>query len=84
MNARNGPDERGKVEVAYVFADRFQAFCIHVLPYPLHVIPVCDDTVFERIVYLEKPPILLRHRPYEHIALQSTCHCPYVLRPAHV
>src|ERR1700712_5270965 len=40
----------------YIFAQCFQPFCINVLPYPLHVIPVCDNPMLQGVVYFEEPP----------------------------
>lgn len=70
--------------ITHIFADSLQAFRVDILPYPLHVIPVCDDAVLQGIIDLEQPPILLRLRSDEQIPLQCACHCPYMFRTANV
>jgi hypothetical protein len=68
----------------HVFADSLQAFCVDILPYSLHVIPVGNDAVLQRIIDLEQPPILLRLRSDEQISLQCACHCPHMFRASNI
>lgn len=66
----------------HVFADSLELFRVQVLPYPFHVIPVCDYAVLQRVVDFEQPPILLRLWADEHVTFQRTCHCPHMFWPA--
>jgi hypothetical protein len=66
----------------HVFADRLQFLRVHVLPYPLHIVPICDYAVLERVVDLEQPPILLRLWSDKHVTFQRSRHCPYMFWPA--
>ena len=40
---------------SYLFAESFEALVIYVSPDLLHVIPVCDDAMFEGVPDLEQP-----------------------------
>ena len=37
----------------YLLAHSFQLLLVHPLPYPLHIIPVCDNTMLQRILNFE-------------------------------
>ena len=76
----NAPPKIGRA--THVFADCLQLVCVYILPYPLHVLPVCDNAVLQRVVDLEEAPILLCLRADENITLERARHCPYVFRPA--
>lgn len=71
-------------DLTHIFANSLQSFLIDILPYSLHVVPVCDYAVLQWVIDLEQAPILLCLWPYEYISLQRSCHCPHMLWSPHV
>ena len=66
----------------YIFAQRLELLRVDVLPYPLHIIPVGDDAVFQRVSDLEQTAQLLRLLTYEDVAFQGAGQHSEMLRSA--
>lgn len=65
----------------HILAHSLQLLRVDVLPYPLHIVPVCDYAVLQRVVNLEQAPVLLCLRPNEDVALQRAGHGPHMFWP---
>jgi len=67
---------------AYFFTKGFEAFIVNVAPDLLHIIPVCDDSMLERVSDLEQPSQLRRRLlPNKDLALQCSSQYAEVLWP---
>ena len=69
---------------AYLLAQRLELLGVDVLPDALHVVPVGDDAVGERVAQPQQAAALLGPPPHEHVALERARQHPHVLRPPHV
>lgn len=72
---------QGRNSLTHLFAQRLELLGIDVLPYALHIVPVGDNAVLERIADLEQPPQLLRSLADEDVSLQSSSEHAQVFRP---
>lgn len=67
----------------HLFAERPELLCIRPSPYPLHVLPIRDDTVFHRVLDLEQTSQLLGSPSNEEVPLYGSRHTPDMLGPAY-
>lgn len=66
--------KRAQGGVDHLFAEGAELLCIDVAPDALHVVPVCHDAVFHRILDFEEATELLGASADEDVALESARH----------
>lgn len=64
----------------YLFAQRLQLVGIDVLPYPFHVVPICDYAMLQRVFDLQKASQLLRSVANENVTFQASSEHPQMFR----
>lgn len=59
--------------VVYLFTERLELFSVDVVPYQLHIIPICDDAMLQGVLDLQQSSQLLCSFSNECVAFQRSC-----------
>ena len=62
-----------KSRKSYLLTQSLELIRVNILPNPLHIIPVRDNAMFERIPDLQQTPQFLRSVADEDVAFQTAC-----------